>query len=121
MSGKIISSEDAGLLIRKLVDESIPVVALFFCPDGAHSKLRGLVSSVTETGFVVSALHGEFTSLIAVPVPQPDGAGCGFVFGDMRGLPDGFTKQHLTEQYGDTSLTILLPSGSRLTLSFKDS
>ena len=119
MSGKIISPEDAGLLIRKLVDESIPVVALFFCPDGAHSKLRGLISSVTTTGFVVSARHGEFTSLIGVPVPQPDGASCEFVFGDLRGFPDGFTKQHLTEEYGDTTLTILLPSGSRLTLSFK--
>jgi hypothetical protein len=119
MRGEIISSEDAGLLLRKLADESIPVAALFFCPDGAHFKLRGLVSSVTPTGLVVSARHGEFTSLIAVPVPQPDEVGREFVLGDIRGLPEGLAQQHLAEQYGDTTLTILLPSGSRLLLSFK--
>lgn len=94
------------------------MVALFFCPDRAHSKIRGLISSITTTGFVVSARQGEFESLIAVPVPQPAGTGCEFLFGDSCDLPDGIAKQFVKDHYGDTSLTILLPSGSRITLSF---
>jgi hypothetical protein len=117
LNEKAISPEDAELLLRKLLQESIPVVALLFCPDGAHSKIRGLITSITATGFVISTQE-DFPSLIAVPVPQPDGTGCEFIFGDTHGLPNGLAKKYVTKEYGATTLTIVLPSGSRLILSF---
>ena len=49
MSGNIISSSDAYLLLHRLVTERIPVVAWFVSADGSmRAKLTGVISSSAQ-------------------------------------------------------------------------
>jgi hypothetical protein len=120
MSKNEISLEDVGLLINKLMTESIPVIAFFVSREGVQVKFRGFVDSVTaEMGLHLATAKGspEGSSYLSVPVGNPVGSGCRFVFGDKRELPEE-KREEWVGKLGDSALTILLPFGARLSLFF---
>ena len=120
MSKNEISSTDAGLLLEKLVRESVPVVAFFISPDGVRSKFRGFVDSVTSgTGITVASKQGSpaETGYLSVLIGNPAGTGCTFVFGDIRELPEE-KREESANKLGEAALSISLPTGARLTLFF---
>lgn len=109
----MISFEDAGCLLQKLISESIPVIAFFAATDGSHMKLSGFIDSISGEGLIISSKRGEFSSFINVPI----GADCEYAYGDKREIPE-HSRERLSEQYGECALTVSLPSGFRLILLF---
>jgi len=115
MTENVISWDEAGLLINKLMKESIPVLAFLASADGAHSKLLGFVDSATlDTGLVISTKQGSpsTSSFLRVPV-----SGGEFLFGDKREL-DESVREELSAKYGEAVLMLRLPSGSVFSLIF---
>jgi len=116
MSKNIISSEDARLLIKKLMTESIPVLAFLISSEGPHIKLSGFVNGVSaREGLVVCGIQGKPTesSYLRVPLEQ----GCEFLFGDKREMEES-VREPLAAKYGDSVLMFRFPSGSVLGLFF---
>jgi hypothetical protein len=115
MSKNVISRDEAGLLIKKLMTESIPVIAFLVTAEGAHSRLRGFVDSVTlDVGLVVCTEQGSPSKGSAIRVPI---AGGEFLFGDKRETAED-VREELAEKYGEAVLMLQLPSGSFFSLIF---
>ncbi len=113
-----ISLDEVGLLVDKLMRESVPVVAFFASKDGVQVKLRGFVDSVTaEVGLVVAAKQGSAPGYLSVPVGNPVGSGCKFSYGDKRELPEQ-KRDEWAEKLGEAVLTVLRSDSSRLYLFF---
>jgi hypothetical protein len=119
MSNTPIQYNDGILLTKKLLAESIPVVARLASLDGSETGLRGFVDSITFlNGLVGSAVKGSpsTSSHFKVPLPgNPIASECQFFYGDKREIEET-KREELAERYGDAVLTIMLPSGSRLNL-----
>jgi hypothetical protein len=119
MSLNKISLEDADLLIRKLMSESIPVVAYMVCADGSHCKLKGSLDSVTQdTGVIVAGTQGKpaESSNLALVFGKSDNLE--IFFGDKREIPSD-SREELAKRFGDTALTFRVrSSGAMLTLFF---
>src|SRR5580704_9968376 len=116
MSKNVISWDEADLLINKLINESIPVVAFFVAADGAHTTLRGFVDSATaEAGLVVCSTQGNPSAGSRLRVPITEGGE--FAFGDKREMPKA-SREELAAQYGEAMLVLYLPSGSVFSLIF---
>lgn len=113
-----ISLNEAGLLINKLMQESIPVIA-YFVRDGVQVKLRGFVNSVTsDVGLVVVERQGSIpVGYLTVPIGTPVGNGCVFAYGDKRELPEQ-TSDELAEKLGEAVLIICPSNGGQLRLFF---
>ncbi len=113
-----ISVNEAGLLVDKLMQESIPVIA-YFVRDGIQVKMRGFVDTATsDVGLVIVAKQGSLpTGYLTVPTGTPVGSGCTFAYGDKRELPEQ-TRDELAERLGDAVLIINPPSGGQLRLFF---
>jgi hypothetical protein len=115
MSKSVISWDEAGLLIKKLMTESIPVIAFLVTADGAHTTVRGFVDSVTlEVGLVVCTEQGKPGDSSCVKVPIVGGE---FLFGDKREMTED-VREELAAKYGEAVLMLRLPSGSVLSLIF---
>ena len=115
MSKNIISWDEAGLLIKKLMTESIPVLAFLVSSDGSQTKLHGFVSSVTaEVGLVVCAEQGKPGTSSSVRVPI---VGAEFLFGDKREMAED-VREELAAKYGEAILMLRLPAGSVFSLIF---
>src|SRR5271165_4451853 len=109
MSKNVISWDDAGLLIKKLMVESIPVLAFLVTADGAHAKLSGFVDSVTvDVGLVVCTTQGKPSEGSSLRVPVVRGE---FLFGDKREMAED-VREELAAKYGEAVLMLCLPSGS---------
>ena|SRR5438105_12170166 len=112
------SLEEGKLVLKKLLDESIPVLAFLAAADGSSAKLSGFVDSCTnEVGIVVAAKNGapaESTNLrLAVGAE-----GLAFSFGDERELAPEL-REYMVGRFGNTVLTVrVLESGSLLVLFF---
>lgn len=118
MSKNEISLDEARLLILKLIEESIPVVA-YYIRNGVQAKVRGFVNSVSaEVGLVVVAKQDSTpVGYLAVPIGAPAGEGCRFRYGDKRELPEA-TRDEWAEKLGEAVLIIYLPGGGELRLFF---
>jgi hypothetical protein len=115
MSKNVISWDDAGLLIKKLMVESIPVLAFLVTADGAHAKLYGFVDSVTvDVGLVVCPTPGKPSEGSSLRVPVVGGE---FLFGDKREMAED-VREELAAKYGEAILMLRLPSGSVFSLIF---
>jgi hypothetical protein len=117
-----ISQEEAGLLIDKLMRESIPVVAFFVSKENVQVKFRGFVDSVTSAvGLVLCTVQGapagSANSYLAIPMGDPVGTGCKFVYGDKRELPEE-KREEWAGRLGEAALSITVPYGARLNLFF---
>jgi len=114
MSKNEISLDEAGRLLYKLMTESIPVLAFFVSESGADTHLYGFVDSITdELGLVISSTQGapSISSTLGVPMGNPVGTGCRFSLGSA-------TNEDLALKFGNTALSVRLPSGAHLTLFF---
>ena len=102
------------------MDEAIPVMGFFVSREGVQAKVRGFVDLLTEDlGLQLATTHGaaDSTSYFSVFLGRPVGAGCRFLYGDKRELPDA-VREEWSGALGDTALTILLPYRARLTIFF---
>lgn len=101
MSKNEISPDEAGLLIHKLMQKSIPVVA-YYIRNGVQAKVRGFVDSVTdEVGLVVVAKQDSVpVGYLAVPIGVPVGHECRFRYGEKRELPKE-TRDELADKLGE--------------------
>jgi hypothetical protein len=119
MRKRQISLEEAGLLLDKLIQEAVPVVAFFTSKDGVQVKLRGLVDSVTAEVVLVVAAKQEAVSAgyLSVPIGSPVGTDCKFSYGDKRELPEQM-RDKWAEELGEAVLTVVGPDSSRLHLFF---
>ena len=120
MSKNEISVIEADLLLRKLIDEAIPVIAFYASREGVQARVRGFVEGVTEVmGLQLSTNQdaGEVRSHLSMPMGSPVGNGCRFMYGDKRELPES-VREEWSGELGDMALTILLPYRARLTIFF---
>lgn len=115
MSKNVIAWDDAGLLIKKLIAESIPVIAFLVTADGAHVKLSGFVDSATsDLGLVVCTTKGKPSEGSSLRIPVDGGE---FLFGDKREMAED-VREDLAAKYGEAVLMLRLPSGSVFSLIF---
>jgi hypothetical protein len=112
-----ISPNEAGLLLDKILGESIPVVA-FFIRDSVQVKIRGFVESVTSgAGLVVVAKQDSVpVGYLRVPIGLPVGRGCSFAYGDKRELPEETREE--SAKLGEAVLIIYTPDRGELRLLF---
>ncbi len=117
MSRNVISWDEAALLIKKLMAESIPVIAFFVSADGSHTKLLGFVDSATfDDGLVICGTQGKPTKSSYIRVPLADGCEC--LFGDKREMAEEEGREELAAKYGEAVLMLRLPTDSTLSLFF---
>jgi hypothetical protein len=109
---------EGALLVKKLLDESIPVVAYLVSSDRSSAKVRGFVDSFTsDVGLVVSALRGSPSTCDNLRLFFGPADNLAYDFGDEREFP-GDSKDFV-ETYGNTMLTIrAISSGSIMVLCF---
>lgn len=83
------SLEEGKLLLKKLLDEAIPVLAFLSAADGSSAKLSGFVDSCTnEVGIVIAAKKGAPAESANLRLAVRTG-GLECFFGDERELdPD---------------------------------
>ena len=112
-----ISPSEAGLLLDKLLKESVPVIA-YFIRDGVQVKMPGFVDRVKSgVGLVVVAKQDSIpVGYLTVPIGIPVGNGCTFAYGDTRELPEQ-TRDELAK-LGEAVLIIYTPDGGQLRLFF---
>lgn len=120
MSKNEISAIEADLLLRKLMDEAIPVIGFYASREGVQARLRGYVEAITEVMGLQLATNQdapETRSHFSLPMGSPVGSGCRFLYGDKQELPES-VREEWAGELGDMALTILLPYRARLTLFF---
>ena len=120
MTKNEISVIEADLLLRKLIEEAVPVVAFYASREGVQARVRGFVEALTEVmGLQLTTNQGavEARSHFSAPMGSPVGSGCRFMYGDKRELPES-VREEWAGELGDMALTILLPYRARLTLFF---
>lgn len=120
MTKNEISVIEADLLLRKLIDEAIPVIAFYASREGVQARVRGFVEAITEVmglQLTTNQSTAEARSHFSAPMGSPVGNGCRFMYGDKRDLPES-VREEWAGELGDMALTILLPYRARLTLFF---
>jgi hypothetical protein len=116
MSKKDISSTEFFRCMNQIKADSIPVMVFFSSSDGIGSKLYGFLDSVTnDLGLVFSTEKGtpSVCSTIVVPILRD----CRFFREIAADLPET-EREDFSFKYGDTVLSMVLPSGSRLMVFF---
>jgi hypothetical protein len=114
MSANPLSFQDAVDLLKKLLDERIPVHAHFMSGRGADARVAGFVDSLTqEVGIVISPKGPLGDTYLAFPIAED----CTFFFGDKRELPPE-RRDFLAAMYGDASLVITTRVQDTLSLFF---
>jgi hypothetical protein len=113
-----IANEVAVLLLDKLIRESTPVVAFYYRGD-IRFKLRGVVCAVAAQGglIVTAQATSRADGYLRLPIGNPVGSGCTFLYDDKRDLPEE-TRSELTEQIGEAVLAIHTLDMARLELYF---
>ena len=113
MSKNIISPEDAGNLLNKLMRESIPVVSYFVALDGSFCTLRGFVLGFTEEELLIGSEKKEPDSFLNVRVAKPFTC----VYRETRESPKE-DRERLKETLGESALSLVFADGFRLSIFF---
>lgn len=115
MSRNAISLQDASSLLSKLTAESIPVVAMLVEKDGTTVRVSGFVRELSgeKELTVVSSREEKKQSFLRVVLSPA----CLFEYGDKREIPET-RREFLSQEYGDTALSIFLPTGGVFFLFF---
>jgi hypothetical protein len=115
----IMKLEEGTSILKKLLEESIPVVAFLNAPDGSSAKVSGFVDSCTnDVGIVVAGKKGSPESGPRLHLAAGREGGMEFFFGDERELPSEI-RAGMVEQYGNTVLMVQMQTtGSKLALFF---
>jgi hypothetical protein len=120
MSKNEISAVEADLLLRKMINEAIPVIAFYASREGVQARVRGYIEAITDVMGLQLATNQdapETRSHFSIPMGNPVGNGCRFMYGDKRELPES-VREEWAGELGEMALTIVLPYRSRLTLFF---
>jgi hypothetical protein len=114
MSKNIISPEDAGNLLSKLMSESIPVVAYFVAADGSDCQMHGFVAGISKEGLLIRESKEDTSSFLTVSLATPPST-C--LYRETReNLEED--RERLKLEYGESALSLLFPSGARVMLFF---
>ena len=110
----LISRQDAGTLLNKLIEESTSVTAFLLSPDRMTCRLNGVIHGFSPNGRlgIVSSKLDSSASYIQALVNTD----CKYSYGDKREIPD--EDLPIAERYGNTALVVVFPEGSRLTIFF---
>jgi hypothetical protein len=116
MKRNIISADDAGSLLTKLLEERIRVHALFISASGSRATLDGFVGSIDEElGVTISE--------------RPPSSGAGYfsvpifnrpfesAYGDKRELPEA-SRESLAKDFGESMLAFWFEDGEFFVLTF---
>jgi hypothetical protein len=119
MSKNEISSTEFFLCMNGLMAKSIPLLALCVSGENCAAKLYGFLDSATiELGLVFSSAQGTPSISSTLQVPIVDG--CRFFREVTADLEPKF-RERAKEKYGDTCLSMVMPSRARLMVFFTDS
>jgi hypothetical protein len=114
MSNNLISPEDALNLLNKLIAESIVVVAYFVAPDKSDCRLRGFVLGSGDGAVFIGSEAKEPDSFLTVSFA----ARFSCLYRETREISDGEYRERLNMDHGESALSFVFESGSRLSLFF---
>jgi hypothetical protein len=107
-----ISFSDTCDLLKKLLDERVPLVAFLRSPSGPEARLPGFIDSLTrDNGLAISASGPPIDPNCGFIRVFPFDEKCSFWYGEKRGLAEPF--QHLSERYGESVLIMGFPGTSQ--------
>jgi hypothetical protein len=117
MDKNIVSANDAGDLLTKLLDENVPLRAFLQTTGGLVVSMRGFVSSITvKAGLTISEKRPFVSGLryFSVPIFDRD-----FIcrYGDKREFPEAEREKFIVE-YGDAAMVFSFADGDFLALFF---
>jgi hypothetical protein len=104
---QFIEAGEAGLLLKKLLDEKLPVRAFMMAERHTWCTLKGYVDSFTSKGLVVAEVprNPSGGNNLCFNMGDPCGSECSYQFADERVVPEGL-REFAAQQYGNTMLLI---------------
>jgi hypothetical protein len=116
MSIQQISITEFLACIDELHKKSVPLIAVLASTDNAVSRLFGFSDGATaEPALVFSSTQGTPHASSNIKVPVPDGS---TFFREVSADLAAHERERMELSYGDTVVSMIMPSGGRLMVFF---